>query len=69
MANASGQPGLWWDYVAMFASKCTMKDHQYGVECARKVIILPLGVLTQNNPLVALPNIGCESLPPCYYNL
>jgi hypothetical protein len=37
VANASGQPNLWWDYVDMFGHNCTMKNKQYTEECARRV--------------------------------
>ena len=37
MANASGRPYLWWDYVTLFGEQCVMETKQYGQECAEKV--------------------------------
>ncbi|KAJ9694188.1 hypothetical protein PVL29_009931 [Vitis rotundifolia] len=43
VANESGKPWLWWDYVTDFAIRCPMKDKKYTKECADQVI-LSLGV-------------------------
>lgn len=43
VANESGKPWLWWDYVTDFAIRCPMKDKKYSKECADQVI-LSLGV-------------------------
>jgi hypothetical protein len=37
LANASGVPWLWWDYVTRFDAKCTMSSDAYGQECAEAV--------------------------------
>ncbi|KAF8042182.1 hypothetical protein BT93_A0717 [Corymbia citriodora subsp. variegata] len=38
VANESGKPWLWWDYVADFAIRCPMKEKKYTKECADQVI-------------------------------
>ncbi|KAK1391170.1 Vacuolar-sorting receptor 1 [Heracleum sosnowskyi] len=38
VANESGRPWLWWDYVAEFAICCPMKDKKYTKECADEVL-------------------------------
>jgi len=38
VANDSGKPWLWWDYVTDFAIRCPMKEKKYNEECANKVI-------------------------------
>ncbi|GMI89911.1 binding protein of 80 kDa 1;2, VACUOLAR SORTING RECEPTOR 2, VACUOLAR SORTING RECEPTOR 1;2 [Hibiscus trionum] len=38
VANASGKPWLWWDYVTDFAVHCPMKEKNYNKDCADKVI-------------------------------
>ncbi|PKA61785.1 Vacuolar-sorting receptor 1 [Apostasia shenzhenica] len=38
MANESGKPWLWWDYVTDFSIRCPMKEEKYNKECADKVI-------------------------------
>ncbi|MQM09101.1 hypothetical protein Taro_041965 [Colocasia esculenta] len=38
IANESGKPWLWWDYVTDFSIRCPMKDKKYTKECADKVI-------------------------------
>ena len=37
LANGSGRPWLWWDYVTLFAEKCTMDSKEYGQTCAESV--------------------------------
>jgi PA domain len=37
LANATGKPYLWWDYVTLFADKCTMDSKAYGQTCAEEV--------------------------------
>ncbi|RWR79051.1 vacuolar-sorting receptor 1-like protein isoform X1 [Cinnamomum micranthum f. kanehirae] len=37
VANESGRPWLWWDYVTDFAIRCPMKE-KYNKECADRVI-------------------------------
>ena len=37
IANATGRPWLWWDYVTLFADKCTMSSQDYGEKCAEEV--------------------------------
>ncbi|KAH0461270.1 hypothetical protein IEQ34_008845 [Dendrobium chrysotoxum] len=38
VANESGKPWLWWDYVSDFSIRCPMKDKKYTKECAEDVI-------------------------------
>ncbi|KAK9755412.1 hypothetical protein RND81_01G023200 [Saponaria officinalis] len=38
VANESGKPWIWWDYVSDFAIRCPMKAKKYTKECADKVI-------------------------------
>ncbi|XP_019187165.1 PREDICTED: vacuolar-sorting receptor 1-like isoform X1 [Ipomoea nil] len=38
VANDSGKPWLWWDYVTDFSIRCPMKDKKYTEECANEVI-------------------------------
>ncbi|KAK9289464.1 hypothetical protein L1049_007619 [Liquidambar formosana] len=38
VANESGKPWLWWDYVTDFAIRCPMKEKKYNKECADRVI-------------------------------
>ncbi|GAB4818464.1 hypothetical protein N2152v2_005510 [Parachlorella kessleri] len=37
LANASGRPFEWWDYVTRFAEQCQMDEKKYGQECGEKV--------------------------------
>ncbi|KAA8517719.1 hypothetical protein F0562_015222 [Nyssa sinensis] len=38
VANESGKPWLWWDYVNDFAIWCPMKEKKYNKQCADQVI-------------------------------
>lgn len=38
VANESGKPWLWWDYVTDFSIRCPMKEKKYTKECADEVI-------------------------------
>ncbi|CAL9053649.1 unnamed protein product [Musa banksii] len=38
VANESGKPWLWWDYVTDFAIRCPMKEKKYTKGCAEEVI-------------------------------
>ncbi|KAH6776883.1 vacuolar sorting receptor-like protein 1 [Perilla frutescens var. hirtella] len=38
VANDSGKPWQWWDYVTDFSIRCPMKDNKYNKECADQVI-------------------------------
>ncbi|KAL6902035.1 hypothetical protein ACP4OV_004911 [Aristida adscensionis] len=38
VANETGKPWLWWDYVHDFAIRCPMKDKKYTPDCAKGVI-------------------------------
>ncbi|KAL4587217.1 hypothetical protein LXL04_000084 [Taraxacum kok-saghyz] len=38
VANESGKPWLWWDYVADFGARCSMKEHNFTKNCADDVI-------------------------------
>jgi len=37
LANESGKPWLWWDYVTKFGDECSMVDRTYDEDCAEKV--------------------------------
>lgn len=38
VANESGKPWAWWDYVTDFAIRCPMKEKRYDKQCADQVI-------------------------------
>ncbi|XP_039016117.1 vacuolar-sorting receptor 1-like [Hibiscus syriacus] len=38
VANESGKPWLWWDYVTDFAVRCPMKEKKYTKDCSNEVI-------------------------------
>ncbi|CAN4081523.1 unnamed protein product [Withania somnifera] len=38
IANESGKPWLWWDYVTDFGIRCPMNEKKYNKECADQVI-------------------------------
>ncbi|KAI5057605.1 hypothetical protein GOP47_0027620 [Adiantum capillus-veneris] len=38
VANASGKPWVWWDFVSDFHIRCPMKDKKYDQECAEEVM-------------------------------
>lgn len=38
VANESGKPWLWWDYVTDFSIRCPMKEKKYTQECSNQVI-------------------------------
>lgn len=38
VANDSGKPWQWWDYVTDFSIRCPMKDNRYNKDCADQVI-------------------------------
>ncbi|KAJ3680952.1 hypothetical protein LUZ60_015441 [Juncus effusus] len=38
VANESGKPWIWWDYVTDFAIRCPMKENKYTTHCAEQVI-------------------------------
>ncbi|KAI3788596.1 hypothetical protein L2E82_01367 [Cichorium intybus] len=38
VANESGKPWVWWDYVTDFATRCSMKDHKFKKDCADEVV-------------------------------
>ncbi|KAI7736500.1 hypothetical protein M8C21_000484 [Ambrosia artemisiifolia] len=40
VANKTGKPWLWWDYVTDFSIRCLMKNKKYTKECADEVIKL-----------------------------
>ena len=39
LANDSGKPWLWWEYVTKFGDECSMVDKTYDEDCAEKVSI------------------------------
>ncbi|XP_058110657.1 vacuolar-sorting receptor 1-like [Magnolia sinica] len=61
VANESGKPWLWWDYVTDFAIRCPMKHQKYTDECANNVI-QSLGVdLSAINKCIGDPNANEEN--------
>lgn len=38
VANETGKPWVWWDYVTDFQIRCPMKEKKYNKECADSVI-------------------------------
>ncbi|KAM1347813.1 hypothetical protein ACFX2H_036700 [Malus domestica] len=38
VANESGKPWFWWDYVTDFVISCPRKENKYNQECANQVI-------------------------------
>ncbi|XP_071720407.1 vacuolar-sorting receptor 2-like isoform X2 [Rutidosis leptorrhynchoides] len=38
VANESGKPWIWWDYVTEFANHCSMKEKKYNKDCADDVL-------------------------------
>ncbi|KAI3843931.1 hypothetical protein MKX03_011594 [Papaver bracteatum] len=38
VANGSGTPWVWWDYVTEFGNRCSMKEQKFNKECADQVI-------------------------------
>ncbi|KAL4557766.1 hypothetical protein LXL04_035954 [Taraxacum kok-saghyz] len=38
VANESGKPWIWWDYITDFTIRCPMKEEKYTKECAEEVI-------------------------------
>jgi len=38
VANESGRPWKWWDYVTDFSIRCPMKENKYTEECSDEVI-------------------------------
>lgn len=38
VANESGKPWAWWDYVTDFSIRCPMKEKKYTKECADRII-------------------------------
>lgn len=37
LANESGKPWVWWDYITRFGAECSMHDRTYNQDCAEKV--------------------------------
>jgi len=38
VANETGKPWVWWDYVTDFQIRCPMKEKKYNKDCAESVI-------------------------------
>lgn len=38
VANETGKPWLWWDYVTDFNTQCSMKEQKYTKDCSEEVI-------------------------------
>lgn len=67
VANESGKPWLWWDYVTDFSIRCPMKEKKYTKECADQVIEslgrLMFGLFTTSvNTIIKLPLLYLENL-------
>uniref|UniRef100_A0A804R994 EGF-like calcium-binding domain-containing protein n=1 Tax=Zea mays TaxID=4577 RepID=A0A804R994_MAIZE len=61
IANETGKPWLWWDYVHDFALRCPMKDKKYNNDCAHDVI-KSLGLDIENiNKCVGDPEADVEN--------
>ncbi|KAM0941161.1 putative EGF-like calcium-binding domain, PA domain, Thioredoxin-like superfamily [Dioscorea sansibarensis] len=61
VANESGKPWLWWDYVSDFSIRCPMKENKYTKECAEEVI-RSLGVdIRKVNDCVGDPDADKEN--------
>ncbi|XP_029120581.1 vacuolar-sorting receptor 1 [Elaeis guineensis] len=61
VANESGKPWLWWDYVTDFSIRCPMKEKKYTKECAEEVI-QSLGVdLKKINKCIGDPDADEEN--------
>ncbi|XP_010931377.1 vacuolar-sorting receptor 1 [Elaeis guineensis] len=61
VANESGKPWLWWDYVTDFSIRCPMKEKKYTKECAKEVI-QSLGIdLEKINKCVGDPDANEEN--------
>jgi len=37
LANDTGKPWLWWDYITRFGAECSMHDNKYNEQCAEKI--------------------------------
>lgn len=61
VANESGKPWLWWDYVTDFSIRCPMKEKKYTKECADQVIkSLGLG-LKEIDKCIGDPTVDVEN--------
>lgn len=38
VANETGQPWVWWDFVTDYHVRCSMKDKKYSTDCAEDVV-------------------------------
>ncbi|XP_042414156.1 vacuolar-sorting receptor 6-like [Zingiber officinale] len=38
VANETGRPWVWWDYVIDFSIRCSMKEKKYTKHCAERVV-------------------------------
>jgi hypothetical protein len=38
VANESGRPWQWWDFVVDYDTRCSMKKQKYSKECAETVV-------------------------------
>lgn len=57
VANASGRPWVWWDYVADYHLRCSMKDNKYSSACAQEVV-RSLGARSDPESYFPLPASG-----------
>ncbi|XP_064972096.1 vacuolar-sorting receptor 7-like isoform X1 [Musa acuminata AAA Group] len=61
VANETGQPWVWWDFVTDYHVRCSMKDKKYSTDCAEDVVKslgLPLAKITKcmGNPEADVEN-------------
>nr|CAB3503901.1 unnamed protein product [Digitaria exilis] len=63
VANATGRPWVWWDYVADYHLRCSMKENKYTRSCAEDVI-RSLGKLESTAVLKAICAGFKESTEP-----
>ncbi|KAF7845230.1 vacuolar-sorting receptor 1-like [Senna tora] len=61
VANESGKPWQWWDYVTDFAIRCPMKENKYTEECSDQVIKSLGADLRKIKDCVGDPNADVEN--------
>ena len=61
VANESGKPWQWWDYVTDFAIRCPMKENKYSEECSDQVI-KSLGRLGSSRFFAYSMELSCVSV-------
>ena len=61
VANESGKPWQWWDYVTDFSIRCPMKENKYTEECSDQVI-KSLGRLGSSRFFAYSMELSCVSV-------